>query len=65
MRLDAKAAVITDAGRGLGLAYARALAGAGAGVVVNDLDGEAVERAVKSSIGDVFADGIRPHLEAR
>jgi hypothetical protein len=49
MRLDAKAAVITGAGRGL----------------VNDLDGEAAERAVKSSIGDEFADGIRPHLEAR
>jgi NAD(P)-dependent dehydrogenase (short-subunit alcohol dehydrogenase family) len=48
MRLDGKVAVVTGAGRGLGLAYARALAAAGAGVVVNDLDGDAAEQAVKS-----------------
>ncbi|GAA0342143.1 SDR family oxidoreductase [Actinoallomurus spadix] len=47
MDLTGKVAVVTGAGRGLGLAYASALAAAGAAVVVNDVDGEAAEAAVK------------------
>ncbi|MFM9445815.1 SDR family NAD(P)-dependent oxidoreductase [Streptomyces acidiscabies] len=46
--LTGKAAVVTGAGRGLGLAYARALAAHGACVVVNDVDEEAAESAVKA-----------------
>lgn len=46
MDLHGKAAVVTGSGRGLGLGYARALAAAGAAVVVNDVDGEAVDAAV-------------------
>ncbi|MER5383618.1 SDR family oxidoreductase [Streptomyces sp. NPDC002688] len=46
--LTGKAAVVTGSGRGLGLAYARALAAAGARVVVNDIDEEVAEQAVKS-----------------
>ncbi|MEX3101026.1 MULTISPECIES: SDR family NAD(P)-dependent oxidoreductase [unclassified Streptomyces] len=46
--LTGKAAVVTGAGRGLGLAYARALAAHGASVVVNDVDEEAAESAVKA-----------------
>ncbi|WP_075731898.1 SDR family NAD(P)-dependent oxidoreductase [Streptomyces acidiscabies] len=46
--LTGKAAVVTGAGRGLGLAYARALAAHGASVVVNDVDEEAAENAVKA-----------------
>nr|WP_250280258.1 SDR family oxidoreductase [Frankia sp. Cppng1_Ct_nod] len=47
MDLSDKVAVVTGSGRGLGLAYASALAAAGAAVVVNDVDTEAAERAVK------------------
>ncbi|GHF11527.1 dehydrogenase [Streptomyces spiralis] len=47
MDLSGKVAVVTGSGRGLGLAYARALAAAGASVVVNDVDAEASEAAVK------------------
>ncbi|MGW7084199.1 SDR family NAD(P)-dependent oxidoreductase [Streptomyces sp. NPDC054871] len=46
--LRGKVAVVTGSGRGLGLAYASALARAGAAVVVNDVDQEAAERAVKA-----------------
>ncbi|MFG2650420.1 SDR family NAD(P)-dependent oxidoreductase [Streptomyces sp. NPDC048436] len=46
--LSGKVAVVTGSGRGLGLAYAHALARAGASVVVNDVDEEAAERAVKT-----------------
>ncbi|WP_425583862.1 SDR family NAD(P)-dependent oxidoreductase, partial [Streptomyces rectiviolaceus] len=46
--LRGKVAVVTGSGRGLGLAYARALARAGAAVVVNDVDEEAAEQAVKT-----------------
>jgi NAD(P)-dependent dehydrogenase (short-subunit alcohol dehydrogenase family) len=46
MDLDGKVAVVTGSGRGLGLAYAKALAASGAAVVVNDVDGDAVEAAV-------------------
>ncbi len=45
--LTGKVAVVTGAGQGLGLAYAKALAAAGAHVVVNDVDGDAAERAVR------------------
>jgi NAD(P)-dependent dehydrogenase (short-subunit alcohol dehydrogenase family) len=47
MDLSGKVAVVTGAGRGLGLAYAEALAAAGASVVVNDVDAESAEQAVK------------------
>ncbi|MEU5951435.1 SDR family NAD(P)-dependent oxidoreductase [Streptomyces sp. NPDC047525] len=46
--LRGKVAVVTGSGRGLGLAYALALARAGASVVVNDVDAEAAEHAVKT-----------------
>lgn len=46
--LRGKVAVVTGSGRGLGLAYARALARRGAAVVVNDVDEEAAEQAVKA-----------------
>ncbi|WP_315903727.1 SDR family NAD(P)-dependent oxidoreductase [Streptomyces rhizosphaerihabitans] len=46
--LTGKAAVVTGGGRGLGLAYAHALAAVGARVVVNDIDEDVAERAVKS-----------------
>ncbi|MFI8324967.1 SDR family NAD(P)-dependent oxidoreductase [Streptomyces sp. NPDC085529] len=45
--LTGKVAVVTGSGRGLGLAYARSLAAAGAAVVVNDVDAEAADAAVK------------------
>ncbi|MEV8569368.1 SDR family NAD(P)-dependent oxidoreductase [Streptomyces sp. NPDC051322] len=47
MDLSNKVAVVTGSGRGLGFAYAAALARAGASVVVNDVDAEAADRAVK------------------
>ncbi len=47
MNLDGKVAVVTGSGQGLGLAYAKALAAAGAAVVVNDVNAEAAESAVK------------------
>jgi len=46
--LTGKVAVVTGSGRGLGLAYAHALAAAGASVVVNDVDGDVAEQAVKA-----------------
>ena len=46
--LTGKVAVVTGSGRGLGLAYAAALARAGAAVVINDVDRETAEQAVKS-----------------
>ncbi|WP_283779147.1 SDR family NAD(P)-dependent oxidoreductase [Streptomyces durmitorensis] len=46
--LRGKVAVVTGSGRGLGLAYALALARAGASVVVNDVDAEAADHAVKT-----------------
>ncbi|MQA11330.1 MAG: SDR family oxidoreductase [Pseudonocardiaceae bacterium] len=47
MDLTGKVAVVTGSGRGLGLAYASALVAAGAAVVVNDVDEETTEQAVK------------------
>ncbi|MBA9007012.1 SDR family NAD(P)-dependent oxidoreductase [Thermomonospora cellulosilytica] len=46
--LTGKVAVVTGAGRGLGLAYAAALARCGARVVVNDVDADAADAAVKT-----------------
>ncbi|GHH35242.1 MULTISPECIES: SDR family oxidoreductase [Streptomyces] len=46
--LTGKVAVVTGSGRGLGLAYAHALAAAGASVVVNDVDADVAEQAVKA-----------------
>ena len=45
--LSGKVAIVTGSGRGLGLAYAKALAAAGAAVVVNDVDQETVDAAVR------------------
>lgn len=47
-RLNGKVAIVTGSGRGLGLAYAERLAAEGAAVVVNDIDADTVEAAVKS-----------------
>ncbi|MGR7027680.1 SDR family NAD(P)-dependent oxidoreductase [Geodermatophilus sp. URMC 62] len=48
MDLSGKVAIVTGSGRGLGLAYATELARSGAAVVVNDVDAEVAEAAVKS-----------------
>src|SRR3954464_11832530 len=45
--LTGKVAVVTGSGRGLGLAYATELARRGAAVVVNDVDAQVAEAAVK------------------
>jgi NAD(P)-dependent dehydrogenase (short-subunit alcohol dehydrogenase family) len=47
MNLEGKVAVVTGSGRGIGRAYARALAEAGCAVVINDVDGDVAETAVK------------------
>jgi NAD(P)-dependent dehydrogenase (short-subunit alcohol dehydrogenase family) len=46
--LSGKVAVVTGSGRGLGLAYATELARSGAAVVVNDVDADVAEAAVKT-----------------
>src|ERR1700710_2318434 len=46
--LEGKVAVVTGGGRGLGLAYAEALAAAGASVVVNDVDADVADAAVRT-----------------
>lgn len=48
MDLTGKVAIVTGSGRGLGLAYASELARSGAAVVVNDVDPEVAEAAVKA-----------------
>jgi 3-oxoacyl-[acyl-carrier protein] reductase len=49
-RLNGKVAIVTGSGRGLGLAYAQRLAAEGAAVVVNDIDADTAEAAVKSVV---------------
>ena len=46
LRLEGKSVVVTGGGNGLGAAYARAAGRAGASVVVNDVDGGAMEQVV-------------------
>ena len=48
MDLSGKVVIVTGSGRGLGLAYALELASHGAAVVVNDVDAEAAQTAVKA-----------------
>ena len=48
MDLSGKVAVVTGSGRGLGLAYATELARSGAAVVINDVDRDVAEAAVRS-----------------
>ncbi|MFF1915979.1 SDR family NAD(P)-dependent oxidoreductase [Streptomyces sp. NPDC058239] len=50
MDLSDKVAVVTGSGRGLGLAYARSLAAAGAAVVINDVDSDAADEAVRQIV---------------
>ena len=47
MDLSGKVVIVTGSGRGLGLAYARELASHSAAVVVNDVDAEVAQSAVK------------------
>ncbi|MDQ1596444.1 MAG: hypothetical protein QOH40_3000 [Arthrobacter pascens] len=55
MSLSGKVAIVTGSGRGLGLAYARELARQGAAVVINDVDSNVAEEAVRT----IEADGGR------
>ena len=48
MDLTGKVAVVTGSGRGLGLAYATELARRGAAVVINDVDAEVADSAVRA-----------------
>lgn len=47
VRLKDKVAIVTGSGRGIGKATAIAMAGEGATVVVNDIDGKAIDRVSK------------------
>ncbi len=48
MDLTGKVAIVTGSGRGLGLAYASELARSGAAVVINDVDPQAADAAVRT-----------------
>ncbi|HET9139166.1 SDR family NAD(P)-dependent oxidoreductase [Actinophytocola sp.] len=48
MDLSGRVAIVTGSGRGLGLAYATELARAGAAVVINDVDAQVAESAVRT-----------------
>ncbi|MBX3196487.1 MAG: SDR family oxidoreductase [Microbacteriaceae bacterium] len=50
MDLTGKAAIVTGSGRGLGLSYAAELARHGAAVVINDVDPEVAEAAVRGIV---------------
>lgn len=58
MDLSGKVAIVTGSGRGLGLAYAQRLASLGAKVVVNDVDAEVADAAVKSIDGTAVAEVV-------
>jgi NAD(P)-dependent dehydrogenase (short-subunit alcohol dehydrogenase family) len=69
--LTGKVAVVTGSGRGLGLAYATELARSGAAVVVNDVDPEVAEAAVRtitdaggSAVAEVAAVGTSEAAQA-
>jgi len=69
--LTGKVAVVTGSGRGLGLAYATELARSGAAVVINDVDPEVAEAAVKtiadaggSAVAEVAAVGTSDAAQA-
>jgi NAD(P)-dependent dehydrogenase (short-subunit alcohol dehydrogenase family) len=69
--LSGKVAVVTGSGRGLGLAYATELARRGAAVVVNDVDPDVAEAAVKtiteaggSAVAEVAAVGTSEAAQA-
>ncbi|MCW2684546.1 MAG: 3-oxoacyl-[acyl-carrier-protein] reductase [Blastococcus sp.] len=71
MDLTGKVAVVTGSGRGLGLAYATELARRGAAVVINDVDAEVAETAVKtiteaggSAVAEVVAVGTSGAAQA-
>ncbi|RBY90249.1 3-oxoacyl-ACP reductase [Blastococcus sp. TBT05-19] len=71
MDLTGKVAVVTGSGRGLGLAYATELARAGAAVVVNDVDADVAEAAVRtitdaggSAVAEVVAVGTSEAAQA-
>jgi NAD(P)-dependent dehydrogenase (short-subunit alcohol dehydrogenase family) len=69
--LTGKVAVVTGSGRGLGLAYATELARSGAAVVINDVDPEVADAAVKtitdaggSAVAEVVAVGTSEAAQA-
>jgi NAD(P)-dependent dehydrogenase (short-subunit alcohol dehydrogenase family) len=69
--LSGKVAVVTGSGRGLGLAYATELARSGAAVVINDVDPEVADAAVKtitdaggSAVAEVVAVGTSEAAQA-
>jgi 3-oxoacyl-[acyl-carrier protein] reductase len=55
--LEGKAAIVTGSARGIGRATAELLAGQGARVLINDLDGDAAERAAAEIAGETAVFG--------
>ncbi len=71
MDLTGKVAIVTGSGRGLGLAYASELARSGAAVVINDVDPQAADAAVRtitdaggSAVAEVVAVGTSEAAQA-
>jgi NAD(P)-dependent dehydrogenase (short-subunit alcohol dehydrogenase family) len=69
--LTGKVAIVTGSGRGLGLAYASELARSGAAVVINDVDPQAADAAVRtitdaggSAVAEVVAVGTSEAAQA-